>query len=203
MIMAATAAEIKKRIEELEAKQALELEELKAQLRNTYSSLQPVNLIKSTIHEVVRAPEVKEDLLNAGLSLLAGYVAKKAVVGNPDSMLKKLLGDLLQLGVTASVAKHPDEIKAAVAKLVDLAWSLKEAGTRMADGTAVRRRLMKEIMQLTLFIQSAHPQLYKILDETPLPEAGRDNQISIKSLKSYRDSLQLQLIQFGDKTAVV
>jgi hypothetical protein len=197
-----TAAEdLQKRIEELEVRQALELENLKAEFRTTYTQLQPVNIIKSTIHDVVQAPQVKDDVISAVISLLTGYIAKRMAFGNSNSLVKKLLGDMLQLGVTTTVAKHPDEIKAVVRKLAGIAWSVQKASAALANSTAERKRLMKEILQLAFFIQSAQPQLHKILDETPLPVYERDNEISLSSLKSYRDSLKFQLMQASVNTA--
>jgi hypothetical protein len=191
--------ELKKRIKLLETQQALDLAALKAQFKSTYDSLQPINLIKSTIHDVVKEPQVRSDLTSAAVSLLAGYAAKKVAFGNTDSVVKKLLGDLFQLGVTTTVARHPDEIKNVLKKLVGIAWWVQKTAVEVSDGKGVRKRLMNEIMRLTQLIQTAHPQLYIILEETPLPETGPDNVVSTASLRDYRDSLKRQLEQFGAK----
>ena len=192
--------EVKLKIAELEQKQARELEALKAQLRTTYDGIQPMNLIKSTINDIVKTPDIQESLINTGIGLSAGYLAKKmAFRKGGDTFTKSVLGDLLQVGVANIVAKHPDKIKAGLHALVDMAiYQFQKAG-EATDSKAKRRRLMKEIMELTNFIQTAHPQLYVVLEETPMPVREADNSISIDSLKSYRDSLKLQLVQFGDK----
>ncbi len=97
------------------------------------------------------------------------------------------------------VATHPDKIKAGLHALVDMAVHQFQKTNEGNENVAKRRRLMKEIMELTNFIQTAHPQLYVVLEETPLPIPEADKSISIESLKSYRDSLKLQLVQFGEK----
>ena len=189
---------IKLRIKQLEEKQHQELKDLKDQLHSTYQEMQPVNLIKSTIHDVVHAPEVQQDLLNAGVSLAAGYLAKKLAFGNSENALKNMLGDLFQVGVTATIAKHPEAVNAIGHKVIEFVTEgLKDKTT--VDEAILRKRIMKQIMQITQLIQTAHPQLYKILEETPLHFSPNSNEISIENLRSYRDSLKLQLIQFGKK----
>lgn len=191
--------EVKLKIEELEQKQARELEALKAQLRTTYNGIQPLNLIKSTLNDIVKTPDIQDSLLNTGIGLTAGYLAKKMAFGKSNTITKAVLGDLFQVGVANLVAKHPDKIKAGLHALVDMAVHQFQKTSEGNENVAKRRRLMKEIMELTNFIQTAHPQLYVVLEETPLPIPEADKSISIESLKSYRDSLKLQLVQFGEK----
>ena len=196
-----TEPDIKQRILELEEKQAREWDALKIQFKATYESLQPLNLIKSTIHDLAQAPEVQNDLLNAGISISAGYIAKKIAVGNSDSVFKNLLGDLLQLGVTATIAKHPEEIKLLIDKLVSvISGNLQPVATDDAEDTT-RTRLMKEIMQLTQLIQNAEPAVHKILEETPFPKPDEGDKISTKALQDYRDLLKLKLVQFNSGPA--
>jgi len=52
----------------LQQKQALELIQLKEQFHATYESLKPLNLIKSTLHEVADSSEIKNNILNPTLS---------------------------------------------------------------------------------------------------------------------------------------
>ena len=191
--------EVKLKIEELEQKQARELEALKAQLRTTYDGIQPLNLIKSTLSDIVKTPDIQDSLLNTGIGLTAGYLAKKMAFGKSNTITKTVLGDLFQVGVANLVAKHPDKIKAGLHALVDMAIHQFQKTNEGNENVVKRRRLMKEIMELTNFIQTAHPQLYIVLEETPLPIPEGDKSISIESLKSYRDSLKLQLVQFGEK----
>ena len=110
----------------LEIKQANEGELLKAQLKTTYESLRPVNLIKNTLHELVREPDFKGDLMSTTLSLAAGYVSKKVVIGDSTNPLKQFFGTLLQMGVTSIVSKNTDEIKSAVMTLVNKLFSKKD-----------------------------------------------------------------------------
>lgn len=106
-----TIAELKEAIRLLEIEQKAEGALLKEQFKITYESLKPANLIGNTIKELIKSPELKGDLLTTALSLGAGYLSKKASVGNTANPLKQLLGTLLQMGVTSIVSKNSHAIK--------------------------------------------------------------------------------------------
>ena len=95
----------------MEIEQKAEGALLKEQFKITYESLKPVNLISNTIKDLVKSPNLNGDLLNTALSLGAGYLSKKAAVGNTSNPLKQLLGTLLQMGVTSLVSKNSGAIK--------------------------------------------------------------------------------------------
>lgn len=111
-------AELKEAIRMLEIKRANEAVLLKAQFNSTYDSIRPVNLIKSTVHELAATPDFKRDLLNAGISILSGYLAKKMVVDESDGPLKKIFGMVLQFVVTNTVSKNSEGIKSMFFDLV-------------------------------------------------------------------------------------
>lgn len=111
----------------IEIKQLKEGQLLKEQFKKTYESLKPVNLIKNTVSELLVAPDLKSDLLNAALSLTAGFLSKKLMVGDSVNPLKKLVGTLLQLGVTSIVSKNADGIKSIGANLIDTVLGKKES----------------------------------------------------------------------------
>lgn len=113
-----TVAELKSAIQQLEYKQAGEWPLLKEQFISAYQSFKPVNLIKNTLHELVTAPDLKGDLLNTSLSLAAGYLTKKIVVGTTQNPLKQLFGTLLQMGVTSIASKNAEVIKSGINKLI-------------------------------------------------------------------------------------
>ena len=111
--------ELKEAIFLLEIKQKNEAHLLKEQLMITYESFKPVNLIKNSINELITSPELKENILKTTLSLAAGYLSKKVVVGSTHNPLKQLLGTILQLGVTNIVSKNSDGIKSAFLYLIN------------------------------------------------------------------------------------
>lgn len=95
----------------LEVDQAIAEQQLKAQFHKTYESLKPINLIKSTLNNVVSTPFSIDSILGTVVGLASGYVSKKIVVGASANIIRKLLGSIMQFGVTNVVAKHSGEIK--------------------------------------------------------------------------------------------
>ncbi|MES2592836.1 MAG: hypothetical protein V4608_13215 [Bacteroidota bacterium] len=122
-----TVTELRSAILLIEIKQLKEGLLLKEQFKKTYESLKPVNLIKNTVNELIVAPDLKGDLLNAAMSLAAGFVSKKLMVGDSDSPLRKLIGTLLQMGVTSIVSKNADKIKSVGENLIDTVLGKKES----------------------------------------------------------------------------
>lgn len=119
--------ELRENILLLEIKQANEKILLKEQFKTTYEGLKPVNLIKNTFNELIAAPYLKEGLFDTILSLAAGYLSKKAVVGSTNNPLKQILGTFLQMGITNIVSKNADEIKSSVMNLINTIFSKKDA----------------------------------------------------------------------------
>jgi len=104
-------AELKEIIQLLKIQQDMEGQLLKEQFYRTYLSLKPVNLLRSTISEVVSSPFLIDNIIGTAVGLASGYLSKKIVVGASGNLFRKLLGVFMQLGVTNSVAHHPGTIK--------------------------------------------------------------------------------------------
>lgn len=102
----------------IEQKRAYELELLKEQFHLVSENLNPLNLIKNVFHEVVDAPEIKNNLVNSAIGLFTGFISKKMLMGNPHNSLKKILGTLIQFGVTNVVSKHTDDLKSIVKNIL-------------------------------------------------------------------------------------
>jgi len=114
-----TSNDLKDAILQLECKQANELFLLKKEFRNTYETLKPINLLKSTISNLLSVSEFKGNILDAGISLAAGLLSKKTVVGSSHNPIKQLLGTFLQIGVTSLVSKNTEGIKSNANRLLD------------------------------------------------------------------------------------
>jgi len=104
-------AELKTAIQVLEFEQMIKRQQLKDQLLLTHESLKPVNLIKSTLSEVASSPYLIDNILGATMGLASGYLTRKLVVSGSHNIFKKILGSVLQFGVTNLVAQHTDPIK--------------------------------------------------------------------------------------------
>lgn len=135
--------ELNRAIFMLESKQIREGLLLKEQFKITFESIQPINLIQSTLKELAAAPNLKNDLLNTTVSLTVGYLSKKAAIGNTSNPFKKLLGRILQLGVTGIVANNSNGLKSVIMGLVK---SIKESyQKKTADELEQKSVILKKL----------------------------------------------------------
>jgi hypothetical protein len=105
------AAELAKAIQILEAEHAIKGQLLKEQFYTTYESLKPVSIIKSTLNDIATSPYLVDNILGTAMGLASGYLSKRIFIGASGNLLRKLLGSVLQFGVTNVVAQHSDTIK--------------------------------------------------------------------------------------------
>jgi len=95
----------------LEIKQYQEVILLKVQFNNTYESLKPINVFRTTFNELLTAPDFKDDLLNTSISMVTGYLSKKIAFGSSKNIGKQISGSILQLLITNIVSKNADSIR--------------------------------------------------------------------------------------------
>lgn len=86
-----------KKIILLEYKQNYDLEVLKEELIAAYEILNPINLIKNTIHEVVTSPDLRLELLKKTVAVTMGYLSNKTLFGFSLNPVKKIIGSVLLL----------------------------------------------------------------------------------------------------------
>jgi hypothetical protein len=111
--------ELRESIFLLESQQANDLQLLQEQFKTTAENLRPANLLKNTFKDLTALPDLKGNLLDTSIGLAAGYLSKKVIVGATHNPIKKLLGAVLQLGVTSFVSKHPEGIKSVAQNLIN------------------------------------------------------------------------------------
>jgi len=104
--------ELKNAIQRLKVEQAIDEQLLKEQFYITFESLKPINLLRNTIYEITKSPHLTDSILGTATGLLTGYLSRKIVtIGASGNLFRKLLGTVLQLGVTNVVSQNPDAIK--------------------------------------------------------------------------------------------
>lgn len=113
-----TIEELNEAIQLLEIKHKLAEKLLKEQLKSTVENLKPVNLIKTTLRNLTTSPSLKDNLLDTTISLLAGFLSKKIIVGNTHNPIKQILGTVLQMGVTNAVSRNTSDIKSSVLNII-------------------------------------------------------------------------------------
>ena len=110
---------LKESIRLLEIQQAKEGQILKDQFKITYESLKLVNLVKSSLKELTDSVEIKTNLFESIVSIVTGYLSKKLMVSSSSNPFKKILGVLIQLGVTNLVAKNAETIRIFISEFID------------------------------------------------------------------------------------
>ncbi len=95
----------------LENKRAIEEKELREQLHLTYESMKPINIIKSTYHEIAVSDSLKTELINTSVGLVVGYASKTLFESVSHSPLRKLIGTAILFGITNAVRNHPEAVK--------------------------------------------------------------------------------------------
>lgn len=89
----------------LELRQRQELQEFKDQIQLTKESLKPGRLIKNALGGIKIDSHEKKDIFSTILSIGAGYLSSKILVGQPQSTFKRFLGSMVQLAVANFVTK--------------------------------------------------------------------------------------------------
>jgi len=102
---------LKNAIQLLESEQEINRKLLKEQFFITYESLKPISLLKSAINDISSSPYLVDNLSGTAIGLASGYLTKKLVVGSSGNLIRKLVGSILQFGVTNIVAQHSGTIK--------------------------------------------------------------------------------------------
>jgi len=118
--------ELRNAIQLQEEEQAIKGQLLEKQVYITYESLKPVNLLKSTLKDLSSSPYLIENIVGSAVGIATGYVSKRIVVGASANIFKKLVGTILQFGVTNLVAKNSDTIKSVSQYIFQLIFSKKE-----------------------------------------------------------------------------
>ena len=95
----------------LKKKQAIELRLLKEQVHMVHESIKPINIIKNAFHQMTSAPEIKNDIIGSVIGLMSGYVSKKIFIGASHNPITKIIGTLLQIGITNVATNNADTIK--------------------------------------------------------------------------------------------
>ncbi len=104
-------AGLKDAIQLLEAEQALKGKLLKEQFYLTYESFKPVNLLTNTLNDISKSPYLVDNLIGTAMGLATGYLTKKVFIGASGNKIKRLIGTILQFGITNVVAQNSDTIK--------------------------------------------------------------------------------------------
>jgi hypothetical protein len=105
------AAELKNAIQLLQEEELIKRQLLKEQLNLTFESLKPINLLKKTVKDISTSPELIDSIIGHVAGLASGYLSNKIFVGKSGNLIRKIIGILVQFGVTKVVSQYPEVIK--------------------------------------------------------------------------------------------
>jgi len=105
-------ADLTEAIQIMEAEQDRHLLQLREKFGHTVESLRPVNIIGSSLKEIVSSPNLVNNILGVAVGLFTGYISQKAMLaGVSNSKYRRIFGNVLQYGVASLVAGGPKVIK--------------------------------------------------------------------------------------------
>lgn len=104
-------AELKYAIQKLEVEQAEKEKLLRDQLFMTYESLRPVNVLRRIFRDIFSSRGLGEDLTGTSFGMATGFLIKILFIGSSGSIFKKLMGSVLQYGLSNFVSRNSETIK--------------------------------------------------------------------------------------------
>lgn len=121
----------------LESRQAYEFELMRQQFHITSESLKPVNLIASTLREVITLPETGNKLIDNTIGIATGFITRKLLFGASASPVKKVIGTMLQFGISNLVYKNAFAVKAIGGTILQSIFSKKPKENNAARGKVI------------------------------------------------------------------
>ena len=107
-------AGLKNAIQLLEAEQEIKGQQLKEQLLFTYESFSPINILKRSLKEIYSTSDLLENISGTTFGVASGILFNKLFVGRSGNIFRKLLGSLLQVGLTRVVSENAELLKSLV-----------------------------------------------------------------------------------------
>lgn len=124
----ATREDLRNAIKALEVEQNEKELILREHFHVVYESLRPLNIIKATLKDLVSfsSSSLSENLSGTALGEAGGFLLKKLFIGSSGNFFRKLIGTLLQLGITNIASKKSDVIIPAVQSIFQRLFHKKE-----------------------------------------------------------------------------
>jgi hypothetical protein len=111
MVKISSTTRLKETIHDLELKQAEQRQILKEKIDLARESLKPSGLFKTLFSDAVSSPDLISNILGSVIGIIAGNLSKRIFIGSSLNQFKRLLGNLVQLAVTAIVSERPELLK--------------------------------------------------------------------------------------------
>jgi len=122
-------SDLKNAIQLLEVEQADKGQLLKEQFYLTFESLKPVNLIKNALKDISSSPYLVDNIVGTAMGLATGYLSKGIFIGTSGNKIKRLIGTIMQFGITNVIAQNSDSIRSFSRSLFRHVFRKKELNT--------------------------------------------------------------------------
>lgn len=99
-----SSAELKQRIADLEAKRTRQRAEIADNFKEIVESVKPRNLVRAGLQSISETPALRQNLINATISLASGWLARKLAVPKADTVVRRAVGSAVQYGVSHLIA---------------------------------------------------------------------------------------------------
>ena len=95
-----------KAIESLKIKQKLEEQELKKEFTDLFEKIQPINVIRETVNELVESKSLQTDVIDLSLGTATGFAIRKLIVGETKNPIGQILGRMIEQTVSQKIISN-------------------------------------------------------------------------------------------------
>lgn len=107
-----TKKDLEEAIIALEKKKVIQHAVMMKHYHQTTDSLKPKNLIKGIFTNIGQSPDAKSGMLKTAVGLGVGILTKKLFLGKSTSLVQKLLGNAVKIGIAKTAISNTDRVKA-------------------------------------------------------------------------------------------
>jgi hypothetical protein len=93
-------------IESLKIKQKLEEQELKKEFTDLFEKIQPINVIRETVNELVESKSLQTDVIDLSLGTATGFAIRKLIVGETKNPIGQILGRMIEQTVSQKIISN-------------------------------------------------------------------------------------------------
>jgi hypothetical protein len=93
-------------IESLKIKQKLEEQELKEEFKALFEKIQPINVIRETVNDLVESKSLQTDVIDLSVGTATGFAIRKLIVGETNKPIGQILGRIIEQTVSQKIISN-------------------------------------------------------------------------------------------------
>jgi hypothetical protein len=93
-------------IESLKIKQKLEEQELKKEFTDLFEKIQPINVIRETVNDLVESKSLQTDVIDLSVGIATGFAIRKLIVGETKNPIGQILGRMIEQTVSQKIISN-------------------------------------------------------------------------------------------------